>query len=111
FEPVMAHSLFKSTKHLGAACRTLADNCVKGITVNAEQLRETVNNSIGIVTALNPYIGYANATEVAQAAHNKGTSAYDEVIDRKLMSKEKLDSILQPEILTRPAPLDLEDEK
>src|SRR5690554_735182 len=107
FEPIIAHSLFKSAKHLGAACITLADNCVKGITANTEQLCNTVNNSIGIVTALNPYIGYANATEVAQAAHQNGTSVYDEVLQRELMTREQLETVLKPEILTCPAPLNI----
>jgi len=107
FEPIIGHSLFKSAKHLGAACVTLADNCVKGITANTEQLCDTVNNSIGIVTALNPYIGYANATEVAQAAHQNGTSVYEEVLKRELMTKEQLEKVLKPEILTCPAPLNI----
>lgn len=107
FEPIIAHSLFKSAKHLGAACVTLADNCVKDITANTEQLCDTVNNSIGIVTALNPYIGYANATEVAQAAHQNGTSVYDEVLQRELMTREQLETVLKPEILTCPAPLNI----
>ena len=68
FEPIIAHSLFKSVKHLRAGCLTLAAKCVNGITANREHLRRGVENSIGIVTALNPYIGYANATEIAQEA-------------------------------------------
>jgi len=107
FEPIIAHSLFKSAKHLGAACRTLALNCVKGITVNTEHLQCTVNNAIGIVTALNPYIGYENATIVAQEAHRNGTSVYDEVLKRELMSREELDAVLKPETLTCPTPMNL----
>ena len=68
FEPIIAHSLFKSVNHLRAGCLTLADRCVNGITANREHLRRGVERSIGIVTALNPYIGYANATEIAQQA-------------------------------------------
>jgi aspartate ammonia-lyase len=61
-----------------------------------------VERSIGIVTALNPYIGYANATSVAQEAHASGRGVYEVVLERGLLSKEVLDSVLQPEILTRP---------
>ena len=68
FEPIIAHSIFKSVSHLRNGCLTLAERCVKGITANADRLRASVENSIGIVTALNPYIGYANATSVAQEA-------------------------------------------
>ena len=107
FEPIIAHSIFKSTQHLGAGCRTLADRCVRGITANVQHMRDAVTNSIGIVTALNPYIGYANATAVAQAAHASGGSVYAIVLERGLMTREQLDAVLQPEILTRPAPLDL----
>lgn len=105
FEPIMAHSLFKSAKHLGAACRTLADKCIKDISVNTEHLEAAVNNSICIVTALNPYLGYARTTEVAQTAHKNGTSVCDEIVNLNLMSKEELDVILQPKNLTQPTPL------
>jgi aspartate ammonia-lyase len=102
FEPIIAHSLFKSVNHLRAGCLTLATRCVSGITANREHLRRGVENSIGIVTALNPYIGYANATEIAQQALITGQSVYDLVLARKLLTPEQLDQILQPEVLTRP---------
>ena len=105
FEPIIAHSLFKSVTHLRNGCLTLAERCVKGITANRERLRSTVEHSIGIVTALNPYIGYANATQVAQEALATGRSVSELVLERKLLSKERLDEILQPEVLTRPRPM------
>lgn len=107
FEPIIAHSLFKSVSHLRAGCLTLAERCVKGITANEDKLRAAVQNSIGVVTALNPYIGYENATAVAQEAHVTGGSVYEIVLRRGLLSQEELDRILQPESLTRPVPLDL----
>jgi aspartate ammonia-lyase len=102
FEPIIAHSLFKSITHLRNGCRTLAERCVQGITANRERLRASVENSIGVVTALNPYIGYANSTEVAHEALLTGRSVYDLVLEKKLLSKEKLDEILQPAVLTKP---------
>jgi aspartate ammonia-lyase len=105
FEPIIAHSLFKSVTHLRNGCLTLAERCVKGITANRARLRSMVENSIGVVTALNPYIGYANATEVAQEALISGRSVYELVLEKKLLSKEQLDEILQPEVLTQPRPL------
>jgi aspartate ammonia-lyase len=105
FEPIIAHSLFKSITHLSNGCMTLATRCVNGITANRERLRAMVENSIGVVTALNPYIGYANATEVAQQALLSGRSVYELVLEKKLLSKEKLDEILQPEVLTKPRAL------
>ncbi len=102
FEPIIAHSLFKSVAHLRQGCLTLEAKCVRGITANKEFLRASVEHSIGIVTALNPYIGYANASSVAQEAHASGRGVYEVVLERGLLSKEVLDSVLQPEILTRP---------
>jgi aspartate ammonia-lyase len=106
FEPIIAHSLFKSVTHLRAGCLTLASRCVSGITANREHLRRGVENSIGIVTALNPYIGYANATEIAMEALVSNQSVYDLVLARKLLTPEQLDYILQPEVLTRPRVFD-----
>lgn len=105
FEPIIAHSIFKSVSHLRNGCLTLAERCIKGITANKEHLRSLVENSIGIVTALNPYIGYANATQVAQEAHASGGSVYQIVLRKGLLSKQQLDEILRPEVLTRPTAL------
>ncbi len=102
FEPIIAHSLFKSVLHLGKGCRTLADYCVDGISANREALRASVERSIGIVTALNPYIGYANATEIAAEAHLSGRGVAEIVLERQLMSPEQLAEVLRPEVLTRP---------
>ncbi len=105
FEPIIAHSLFKSVEHLRAACLVLAQRCVNGITANVDRLRASVENSIGVVTALNPYIGYANATAVASEAHATGGSVYAIVLRKGLLSKEQLDAILRPEVLTQPQPI------
>ncbi|MGA2292817.1 aspartate ammonia-lyase [Bradyrhizobium sp.] len=102
FEPIIAHSLFKSVTHLTTGCLTLAGRCVSGITANREHMRRGVERSIGIVTALNPYIGYANATEIAREALLSGHSVYDLVLEKKLLTREQLDQILQPEVLTKP---------
>jgi aspartate ammonia-lyase len=105
FEPIIAHSLFKSLAHLRAGCLTLAERCVRGITANREHLRRMVEHSIGIVTALNPYIGYTHATAVAQEALATGQSVYDLVLAKGLLTKEQLDDILRPEMLTQPRPI------
>ena len=102
FEPIIAHSLFTSLLHLRQGCLTLADKCVRGITANRRHLEESVKNSIGIVTALNPYIGYENASMIAKAAHVSGRGVYELVLERKLLTKTQLDRILRPENLTRP---------
>lgn len=102
FEPIIAHSLFKSVLHLRKGCKALADHCVDGITANRDALRASVERSIGIVTALNPYIGYANATEIAAEAHLSGRGVAEIVLERKLMSPEQLAEVLRPEVLTKP---------
>lgn len=109
FEPVIASNLFNSLAYLRQGCLTLARNCVNGITPNNEVLKREVANSIGIVTALNPYIGYANASSVAQEAAAKGTGVSEIVLARNLLTREQLDMILRPENLTEPhvAPLGL----
>ncbi len=105
FEPIIAHNLFNSLIYLRQGCRTLAERCVRGITANREHLRRSVEHSIGVVTALNPYIGYENATAIAKEAHATGQSVYDLVLARGLLTQAQLDDILRPEILTQPRPL------
>ncbi|BAO90369.1 aspartate ammonia-lyase [Caballeronia cordobensis] len=102
FEPIIAHSLFKSVAHLRAGCLTLASKCVDGITANRDRLRSIVEQSIGIVTALNPYIGYTHSTEVAKEALASGRSVAEIVVEKGLLSQLQLDEILQPAMLTQP---------
>ena len=101
-EPVIAFNLFTSLDMLGRACRTLADRCVDGITANREVCRRMVENSIGLVTALNPYIGYEKSTIVADEALKTGRSVYEIVLEKGYLSKTQLDDILSPENMTRP---------
>ena len=105
FEPLIATKLLDSLIHLRQACLTLAERCVDGITANEKRLQDIVENSIGIVTALNPYIGYENASAVAKEAYATGKSVKEIVLAKGLLSKEKLESILRPENLTQPKPL------
>jgi aspartate ammonia-lyase len=102
FLPILAHSIFKSLVHLRAGCIVLEQRCVRGITANRGRLGEHMERSIAVVTALNPYIGYAAATEIAQEALRSGRSVRDLVLAKKLMSKEQLAEVLKPESLTRP---------
>ena len=102
FEPIIAHSLFKSITHLRNGCLVLADRCVRGITANREHMRAQVENSIGIVTALTPYIGYEQATELAQDALHTRRSVYKLALAKGLLTREALEEILKPERLTRP---------
>ena len=101
-EPIIAYALFNSLTHLRNACTTYASRCVSGITANREHLRRMVENSIGIVTALNPYIGYDHAASIAKEALASGRGVYELVLERGLLSKEALDDILRPERMTQP---------
>jgi aspartate ammonia-lyase len=105
FEPIIAHSLFKSITHLRQACVTLSERCVRGISANRDALRASVERSLGVVTALNPYIGYADATAVAREAHRSGRGIREVVLEKGLLSEEELAAILRPEVLTRPQPI------
>ncbi len=102
FEPIIAHNLFRSLAYLAAGCRTLNERCVQGIVANRERARRLLDESTALVTALNPYLGYAVASEIAQEALATGVRVYDLVLARKLMTREQLDSILRPEMLTQP---------
>ncbi len=102
FEPIIAHSLFKSLAHLAAGCRTLAERCVKGITANRERARRLLDESTALVTALTPLIGYARASDLAREALASGRRVYDLALERKLLTREQLDEVMRPEILTQP---------
>jgi aspartate ammonia-lyase len=103
FEPVIAHSLFTSIAYLSAGCQVLADRCVPGIVAQRRQLRDAVEHSVTTLTALSPFIGYAQATELALRAAATGDSVYDLVLDGGLLSREQLDGLLgDPATLTRP---------
>jgi aspartate ammonia-lyase len=102
FEPIIGHSLFKSVEHLTAGCQTLARHCVKGITANRALLAERVQKSAGLATALNPHIGYENATKVALEALKTGRGVAELVLEMGLLDQATLDSILRPEVLTAP---------
>ncbi len=106
FEPIIAHSLFKSIEHLAAGCRTLTAHCVRGITANRELLAERVRTSAGLATALNPHIGYENATRVAQEALRSGRGVAELVEEMGLMGRAELDAVLAPEVLTAPRRMD-----
>ena len=95
-EPVITESLIESLLWLKNAIETLTEECVLGITVNKERCYEMVKNSIGIVTALNPYIGYKTSTKVAKEALETNRSIYDIVLEKGLMTQEKLDEALDP---------------
>lgn len=95
-EPVLCQAIFESVSLLENALDTLRSKCVEGITANREVCLEMVKHSIGIVTALNPYIGYKSSTKIAKEALETGKSVYNLVLEHQLLSKAELDDILDP---------------
>jgi aspartate ammonia-lyase len=93
-EPVIAHCLFTSIDRIGRASLTLAEKCITGITANREHCRRMVENSIGIITALNPIIGYETSCRIAKQALTDNCSVYDLILEQKLLTKEELDRAL-----------------
>ena len=106
-EPIMAQCCFESARLFVEACDTLRTLCVDGITANSRVTEEQVHNSIGVVTALNPYIGYKNSTKIAKEAITTGKGIVEIVLEKGILSKEQLDQILAPENLIKPVRLDI----
>ncbi len=96
FEPVIAYRLLRGLDSMRNACVVLRERCITGITANPDRMRWFVENSIGIVTALLPVLGYETATDVAKEALATGKSVYDVVGARNLLTREQLDEILNP---------------
>ena len=110
-EPVMAQCDFESAELLMNGFDTLRTLCVDGITANRERCADYVKNSIGVVTALNPIIGYKNSTKIAKEALATGRGVYDLVLEHGILSKEELDTILKPENMIRPVKLNIKPRK
>jgi aspartate ammonia-lyase len=102
FEPVIVQSLFESIEMLKNGMMTLKEKCIDGISANEDRCRELVENSIGLVTALNPVLGYEKSTRLAKEALEKNRGVYELVLEQKLLSKEELDDILKPENMIKP---------
>lgn len=96
-EPIIVQSLFESMEMLKNGMKTLKHKCIDGITANVKRCREMVENSIGLVTALNSYLGYETCSALAKEALESDRSVYELVLEKNLMTKEKLDEILLPE--------------
>lgn len=110
-EPVMAQCCFESIDLMINGMDTLRTRCVDGIVANEEHCKANVHNSIGVVTALNPVIGYKNSTKIAKEALETGRSVYELVLEHGILSKEDLDTILSPENMIHPVKLDIHPKK
>jgi fumarate hydratase, class II len=97
FKPVMAYNFLQSAQLLGDACNSFNDHCVIGIEPNYSRIKELVNNSLMLVTALNTHIGYENAAKIAKTAHKNGTTLREEAINLGLVTAEQFDRWVKPD--------------
>jgi fumarate hydratase class II len=102
FNPVMIHNLLHSIRLIKDACHGFVDYCISGIELNRAKIAEHLNNSLMLVTALNPHIGYDNAAKIAKNAHRRGISLRESAIELGLLTGEKFDEYMKPEEMTHP---------
>jgi fumarate hydratase class II len=102
FKPVMIYNFLHSCLLLTDTCRSFREHCVEGIVANTEQIKNHLKNSLMLVTALNPHIGYDNAAKVAKKAHKEGKTLREACIELGLLTGEKFDSIVRPEKMIGP---------
>ena len=96
FKPVMAYNFLQSAQLLADACISFDEHCVSGITPNKLKIKSLLENSLMLVTALNPHIGYENAAKIAKSAYNNGTSLREEAINSGMLTGEEFDSWINP---------------
>ena len=102
FEPIIFYCMFQSIDTLGYAVATLVDNCIVGITANEERCRQLVENSVGIITAICPHVGYEKTADIAKKAINSNESVRSLILKENIMDEEELSRILDPIHMTEP---------
>ena len=102
FKPVMIFNLLQSIRLIGDACESFTDNCVVGIKANEEKINDFLNNSLMLVTALNPHIGYDNAAKVAKTAFEKNSTLKATAVEMGLLTEEQFDEAVRPEKMIGP---------
>src|ERR1700710_2586520 len=102
YKPVIAFALLQSIRLLGDAVNSFTDNCVVGIEANEARIKELMERSLMLVTALAPKIGYDNATKVAKAAHARGTTLKEEAVALGFVTASEFDRLVQPDKMTHP---------
>lgn len=102
FKPVIVFNCLNSIRLIADACESFTDHCVVGITANTTQIKKHLDNSLMLVTALNPHIGYDNAAKIAKTAHKNGTTLKEEAVKLGLLTAEKFDEVVRPETMISP---------
>ena len=102
FKPIIIRNVLQSTRLLGDACSAFTDNCVSGIIANRDKIDKLLRDSLMLVTALNPYIGYDKAAKIAKKAHKEGTTLKQAAIELQYLTAEEFDSYVKPEEMLGP---------
>src|SRR3569833_272795 len=102
FKPVMIHNFLHSVRLLADACHSFTEHCANGIEVNTSQIERHVGNSLMLVTALSPIVGYDRAAKIAHTAHVNGSSLRQAAVDLGFLKEEEFDLHVKPEAMTQP---------
>lgn len=102
FKPLIVHNVLQSIRLLGDACASFDEHCGAGIEPNRERIARNLRESLMLVTALNPHIGYDSAAKVAKKAHDDGITLREAVIAMGLMTGERFDELVRPEQMVSP---------
>ena len=103
YKPIILHNLLESAELLAEACRSFAERCVRGMAANESRIREHLEGSLMLVTALSPHIGYEKSAEIAHLAHHEGISLRDAALQLGYVSAADFDAWVRPEEMTGPA--------
>ncbi|MFZ3230279.1 MAG: class II fumarate hydratase [Pseudobdellovibrio sp.] len=102
FKPVIVFNCLNSIRLIADSCESFCDHCIDGMTANTAQIKKHLENSLMLVTALNPHIGYDNAAKIAKTAHKNGTTLKEEAVNLGFLTAEKFDQVVRPENMTSP---------
>ncbi|HKV06361.1 MAG TPA: class II fumarate hydratase [Candidatus Acidoferrales bacterium] len=102
FKPVIIHNFLNSVRLLADACRSFTDHCVAGLEIDRERIEQYVKNSLMLVTALSPKIGYDKAAEIAKKAHHENLSLREAALNLGYLTEQEFDELIRPEKMTRP---------
>ena len=102
FKPLIVSNVLQSARLIGDSCVSFANNCVVGIEPNRKRLQSIMNESLMLVTALNPHIGYDNAAKIAKLAHKEGSTLKEAALKLELLTEEQFNEIVRPEKMLGP---------
>jgi len=98
----MIHNLLHSVRIISDSCRSFSDKCVTGLEANEDKIKAHLENSLMLVTALNPHIGYDNAAKIAKNAHKKGLTLRESALELELLTDQQFDEWVRPELMIGP---------